>query len=163
MYTTCISPDDSSITMTIYGTPSAVFTSILAENVSTIIEGSSLHSSPILKIGFFFGIVNQNCRKMIQDVTIYYEKCNSYCGSNDCPLVEPYYKHRTDLRCVSVCTPDYADIPNNVCVNNCPNGFTEDGVNCKTFEFCHSTCGQCAVKNNVNQCTTCLSTLGLNY
>lgn len=127
VYTTCTILEDQTITMTIYGTapaPNAVFTTTLTDGVETVLEGTHLHTNVKLTVGFLFGTVNQNCRKMIQDVTIYYEKCQSYCGSNDCPATEPYYKHRTDLRCVNLCTPDFADIPNNVCVNDCPNGFT---------------------------------------
>ena len=48
-------------------------------------------------------------------------------------------------------------------MKDCPNGYTESGTDCVKTAFCHSTCGECAVKNDANQCSTCLSTLGLNY
>jgi len=61
---------------------------------------------------------------MIQDLTIYYEKCEPYCGSNDCPSTEPYYRHITNPICVSNCGTDYIDLINKICVSDCPDGFT---------------------------------------
>ena len=61
------------------------------------------------------------------------------------------------------CSPQYSDATHK-CVADCPNGYTETLLNsCTTFEFCHSTCGECALKNNANECSTCSSTLALSY
>ncbi len=88
-----------------------------------------------------FGTQGETCRKIIQDISIYYEKCQSYCGSNDCPDVEPYYKHPTLNKCVSLCPP----------------GYTESANDCIPTAFCHSSCGTCSTKNDASQCLTCLS------
>lgn len=80
---------------------------------------------------------------MVQDISIYLEKCATICVTNDCPSVTPYYKHPTDDRCVNVC----------------PLGYIGDVDTCATVQFCSSTCDTCAVKNNGAQCSTCSSTL----
>ena len=77
---------------------------------------------------------------MVQDISLYYEKCLPVCGSNNCP-VEPYYKHPTQA----------------ICVNNCPIGFTESLTSCAPVAFCHSTCGACSVKNDPTKCSSCSS------
>jgi hypothetical protein len=61
---------------------------------------------------------------MIQDISIFYEKCSDLCTSNDCPSSGTYYKHRTLAKCVSDCNPDFADSTMNSCVSDCPNGYT---------------------------------------
>lgn len=63
---------------------------------------------------------------MIQDITIYYEKCLPYCGSNDCPDIMPYYKQLNTLQCVSDCSPYFADTVGLQCVIDCPDGYTEN-------------------------------------
>ena len=91
-----------------------------------------------------FGTQSETCRKIVQDISLYFEKCSSFCGSNDCPASVPYFKH-----------PVHA-----VCVSDCPNGFTEVGDLCVETKFCHSTCGSCTVMNDATKCTSCSSTLG---
>ena len=61
---------------------------------------------------------------MIQDITIYYEKCLPYCGSNNCPDTVPYYKQLNSLSCVNDCSPNYADVNGLQCVTDCPHGYT---------------------------------------
>ncbi len=65
---------------------------------------------------------------MIQDISIYFEKCPVYCGSNNCPDTGPYYKNGALAQCVNNCNPTYADIPNLKCVSDCPHGFTESAT-----------------------------------
>ena len=48
-------------------------------------------------------------------------------------------------------------------MNDCPNGYTESGTDCVKTAYCHSTCGDCLLKNNANECSTCSSNLALNY
>jgi len=77
---------------------------------------------------------------MIQDISLFYEKCSSICGSNDCPT-EPYYKHPTQ----------------SICVSDCPDGYTESGAGCAKDAYCHSTCSSCSIKNDPTKCSTCIS------
>lgn len=79
---------------------------------------------------------------MVQDITIYAQKCKQSCATNNCP-VAPYFVHPDLLRCVAIC----------------PAGYIGNGDNCDPVQFCHSTCGDCNSKNNANDCTTCSSTL----
>ena len=62
-----------------------------------------------------------------------------------CPDSGPYYTH-----------PD-----GNRCVNDCPEGYKEDGgTGCEAFAFCHSTCGNlCQSPNNAALCSECPTTL----
>ncbi len=96
-----------------------------------------------------FGTQTDICRKSIQDISIYFEKCDPVCLSNDCPDTEPYYKHPLESRCV----------------NDCPHGYTENSpLSCVPTTLCHSTCASCSSKNDATQCLTCSSTLAtLNY
>jgi len=89
-----------------------------------------------------FGTHSDTCRKIVQDISLFYEKCSSFCGSNICPTA-PYFKH-----------PSL-----NECVADCPNGYTESGNNCVPTQLCHSTCATCGTKNDATQCSTCSSTL----
>ena len=91
-----------------------------------------------------FGTQSDTCRKIVQDISLYFEKCSSFCQSNDCPVSLPYFKHPI----------------NPVCVSDCPDGYTEVGDLCVETKFCHSTCGSCTVMNDATKCTSCSSTLG---
>ena len=51
---------------------------------------------------------------MVQDISIYFEKCSPFCNSNNCPNIEPYYK----------------DPFSDLCVNDCADGYTEVGDLC---------------------------------
>lgn len=98
---------------------------------------------------------------MIQDFTIYYEKCFSYCGSNDCPNLVPYYKQLNALQCVSDCSPNYIDTVGLQCVTVCPYGYIENSLGniCDKIEFCSSTCDTCSANLDQTMCTGCSSTL----
>lgn len=78
---------------------------------------------------------------MIQDVSIFYEKCLPYCQSNNCPDTLPYYKHPSQ----------------SICVNQCPAGYIEAGQNCNPVDYCHSTCATCSLKLDPLQCASCQS------
>jgi len=96
-----------------------------------------------------FGTRTETCRKIIQDISLYYEKCSSFCGSNDCPATTPYYRD-----------PDTVTAK---CVSDCPHGYTESGNNCVITQLCHSTCGTCSTKNDPGQCSTCSSTFSSSF
>ena len=66
---------------------------------------------------FSFGTQEENCRKIIQDISIYYEQCSSYCGSNDCPAIKPYYKDPLLTKCISSCPVGYTE-SGNYCVQS---------------------------------------------
>lgn len=82
---------------------------------------------------------------MIQDISVYFERCPTHCNSNKCPDTGSYYTH-----------PDLTS-----CVNDCPDGYDENGgTGCVAFEFCHSTCGNtCSPTRNAATCSTCPTTL----
>ena len=61
------------------------------------------------------------------------------------------------------CGTNFADLNTNLCVSDCPDGYTENTNYCTPTAFCHSTCQICALKNDPAQCTTCSSTFALAY
>ena len=67
-----------------------VVTKTLAQSAEEVIEGEVVHSLPAYTLTFAFGTQGENCRKIIQDISVYYEKCLPYCQSNDCPSIEPF-------------------------------------------------------------------------
>lgn len=83
------------------------------------------------------------CTKMIQDISVYFERCFPYCKSNVCPDTTPYYKHPSEDKCVM----------------QCPKGSMIDGNQCVSVNLCHSTCATCSVKNDASKCSGCSSTL----
>jgi hypothetical protein len=95
-----------------------------------------------MTITFKFGTQTETCKKQLQDISLYSQKCADYCLSNNCPDLTPYYKDPFASRCV----------------DDCQDGYTESGTTCIPLEMCHSTCGTCTVKNDPNQCTSCSST-----
>jgi hypothetical protein len=117
VYTECTT-QNKDITMTLSGgtgTTAATVTVTLATDTETIVEGEVLHTDPTaFTVTLAFGTQGETCRKIVQDLAIYYEECKSYCLSNDCPASGSYFKHPVDARCVS----------------DCPDGYTEDGNNC---------------------------------
>jgi hypothetical protein len=88
-----------------------------------------------------FGTQGQMCRKIVQDISIYFEECSSFCMSNDCPPSLPYFKHPVS----------------DICVSDCPNGYTEAGDLCVITKFCHSTCQGCSINDDPTKCTSCSS------
>ena len=81
---------------------------------------------------------------MLQDITIYAEKCKSLCGSNVCPIM-PYYKDPNALQCISICPIGYIGNPTTFA--------------CDPVLLCHSNCTTCNAKNDPAQCSSCTSTL----
>ena len=97
--------------MTVAGTPTS---QTIAQSTLSIIEGSATHNGSTAAVSFEFGLQSDTCRKIIQDISVYYEKCFTFCGSNLCPDDLPYYKL----------------LGPNECVAKCPHGYKEDGNNC---------------------------------
>ncbi len=114
VFTECISGQDQTIKTTLSGNTSTVVNKTLTELTETIIEGEVIHNSQSFTLTLEFGTQSETCRKIVQDISLYFEKCSSFCMSNDCPLSLPYFKHQT----------------NDMCVNDCSNGFTEKGDFC---------------------------------
>lgn len=108
-----------------------------------------------------FGNSQESCRKMVQDISVFYEACESYCGSNICPSIEPYYKHEIEQKCVRDCSPLKRDPNTHSCVSSCAENIFEKI--CFQYEFCHSTCDKCYKKNDRTKCSTCRSNLSLIY
>lgn len=87
---------------------------------------------------------------MLQDISIYYEKCLPICNSNICPDAMPYFKDLNVDQCVASCGPNnYADLDTKHCVADCKTGYTEQvsDYTCVAFSFCHSTCATCSTNN----------------
>ena len=58
----------------------------LTSNTEDIIETYAGHSSNTnLTIQIQFGTQGQMCRKIVQGISIYFERCYTFCISNDCP------------------------------------------------------------------------------
>ena len=127
--------------MTLSGTTPVTVTTDLVSLTQTIIEGEVVHNTSTMTITFKFGTQTENCRKQLQDISLYSQKCADYCLSNNCPDLTPYYQDPFASRCI----------------DDCPDGYTESGTTCVPLEMCHSTCGTCTVKSDPNQCTSCSS------
>ncbi len=46
---------------------------------------------------------------MVQDITVFYEKCKPMCNSNICPDALPYFKHPLEQKCVNICPAGYVE------------------------------------------------------
>jgi hypothetical protein len=134
---------NATLQMALSGTPNAVVNPSLTTNLETIVEAEVVHSAMTFSVTIQFGTQGQTCRRLLQDFSIFYEKCETYCASNDCPDVKPYFKHPSQNKCVA----------------DCPDGYTESGTICVSTELCHSTCDTCSIKNDATKCSTCSSTL----
>lgn len=110
--------------MTLSGDIPTAVNNTLTPSIEQVIEGSIVHSLPAFTLTFSFGTQGENCRKIVQDISVYYEKCLPYCNSNDCPSIEPYYKQLGVDSCVNNCSPNFADPLDFMCVAVCPNGYT---------------------------------------
>jgi hypothetical protein len=161
VFTSCTATQNQTVKMTLSTPTPTIIPLPLVAGQENIIEGQAVHETPTLTVTFEFGTQAENCRKIIQDVSVYFEKCATYCNSNICPNSEPYFKHFTNDECVADCSPNYSDDINKICVNDCPDGYTEGtGVSsCLKFEYCHSTCAGCSLPNDPTKCSTCSSTL----
>jgi hypothetical protein len=124
-------------------TVNATSTQTIPVNSQKVVEGHFLHNTVDFILKIQFGTASRECRRLVQDITIYALKCESYCASNDCPDVKPYFKHPSQNKCVA----------------DCPDGYTESGTICTSTELCHSTCDTCSIKNDATKCSTCSSTL----
>lgn len=124
VFTEC-STENKTIRMTLSGDSPGIATVPLTSMTSTIIEGSVVHTGTTFDLTFEFGTQAENtCHKMIQDITVYFEKCPEACQSNNCPDAPPYYKHRTLPQCLNDCNPEFAYTPENRCLADCPDGWT---------------------------------------
>jgi hypothetical protein len=136
------------VLLTLSGTTPVTAESVLTTNTETIVEGQIEHTTATFTLSIDFGTQGETCRKMVQDISIFYEKCSSFCMSNECPPTEPYFKDPVLLKCV----------------NSCPAGYVESGNGCTPRTLCHSTCTTCSAKNDAAQCTFCNSSLtSFNY
>ena len=129
--------------MTLSGSTPTVINTTLTGLTETVIEGEVLHNTATLTLTLEFGTQTETCRKIVQDISLFFEECSSFCLSNDCPASLPYFKHPVS----------------DICVSDCPFGYTESGDLCAATQFCHSTCGACTVKNDPTKCTSCSSSL----
>jgi len=108
VFTECTS-ENTTFMMTLDGPSPYIVTQTLSTNSQTIIEGEVVHNTGPFILVLEFGTQGETCRKQIQDISVYFEKCQTYCGSNDCPDTGPYFKHPVDAKCVSVCPDGYTD------------------------------------------------------
>jgi len=108
VFTECSLSQNQSLSMTLSGDLPTAVTKSLTQSAEEIIEGEVVHSLPAFTLTFAFGTQGENCRKIIQDISVYYEKCLPYCQSNDCPSIEPYYKQLNIASCVNNCSPNFA-------------------------------------------------------
>lgn len=76
--------------MSIGGTVTTPLT--LVQSTPNIFEGEAAHTGATAALEFQFGTASQICRKIIQDISVYFEKCQTFCGSNLCPDDLPYFK-----------------------------------------------------------------------
>ncbi len=90
VYTQCSDSQNQTIQMSIGGTPITSLT--LVQSTPSILEGEATHTGATVTLKFQFGTASQNCRKIIQDISVYFEKCQTFCGSNLCPDDLPYFK-----------------------------------------------------------------------
>jgi hypothetical protein len=133
---------NTTLQMALSGTSNAVVNPSLTTNLETIVEAEVVHSASTFSVAIQFGTQGQTCRRLLQDFSIFYEKCETYCASNDCPA-KPYFKHPSQNKCVA----------------DCPDGYTESGNLCDSTQLCHSTCDTCSIKHDSTKCSTCSSTL----
>jgi hypothetical protein len=107
-----VNSQNTTLQMTFSGPSNTVVTQSLSPNAETIVEGQVVHSTSAFILKIQFGTQGQNCRKILQDVSIFYENCQAYCASNDCPNTQPYFKHPTESRCVADCPDGYTESEN---------------------------------------------------
>jgi hypothetical protein len=92
---------NKTLQMTLSGTSNVVVNPSLATNVETIVEAEVVHRASTFSVTIQFGTQDQTCRRLLQDFSIFYEKCETYCASNDCPDVKPYFKHPSQNKCIN--------------------------------------------------------------
>ena len=107
VFTECTAQVDRAIQMTLSGDVPGVVEQNLTANTESILQGEVVHTASTLTLTIVFGVASQNCRKMVQDITLYWKKCKDFCGSNVCPASGPYYMHPNTVECVSECPSGY--------------------------------------------------------
>lgn len=93
--------------MTLSGPVPTTIVNTLSSLTQSIIEGEVVHNTSTLTITFKFGTQTEMCRKQIQDISLYSEKCSSFCLTNDCPDLTPYYKDPVLAKCIDDCPDGY--------------------------------------------------------
>jgi hypothetical protein len=147
VFTECSAQVDRTIQMTLSGDAPEVVNQILTANTESIVQGEVLHTASTLTLTIVFGVATQNCRKIVQDITLYSTTCKDFCGSNVCPSSGTYYMHPNTVECVS----------------ECPNGYKISGNLCVPIALCHSTCNACQTANDASQCSSCSSTFTTSF
>ena len=61
--------------MTLSGSPNTVVTQALAKDADTVLEGQVVHNTATFTLTIEFGTNPEGCRRVLQDISIYYEKC----------------------------------------------------------------------------------------
>jgi len=92
--------------------------------VSLVETGLVEHSLNALSLEIKFGVQNKGCSKFIQDITLYLQRCEDYCGS-DITL----YLQRCEDYCGSC--PDGGALlqyGSSVCLLTCPDGYYENSA-----------------------------------
>ncbi len=148
---------DNTISMTLSGTTPLTVPADLTAGQQEVIEGAVDHTTATFTLTISFGTQGEVCHKILQDISVFYEACSSFCGSNICSAIQPYYKKSSLYECIDDCflVSEFANTLINECVVTCPTGSYENVNVCTTFAFCAAECGSCTTKNDPAQCTTC--------
>jgi hypothetical protein len=71
---TGLSQNDT-IKMTLSGSPNVVVTQPLVKDTDTVLEGQVVHDTATFTLTIEFGTNPEGCRRVLQDISIYFEKC----------------------------------------------------------------------------------------
>jgi hypothetical protein len=71
---TGLSQNDT-IQMTLSGSPNVVVTQALTKDADTVLEGQVAHNTAAFTLTIAFGTNPQGCRRVLQDISIYFERC----------------------------------------------------------------------------------------
>jgi hypothetical protein len=100
----------------------------------SLVETSLIeHSLNALSLEIKFGVQNKGCSKFIQDITLYLQKCEDYCGS--CPDGGALLQYGSS-----------------VCLQTCPDGYYENSASTQC-EKCDKNCTACSLTST--QCNSC--------
>ena len=103
-------PQDNTVKMILSAMAGATNVEVpqtLTMNDESIVEGAVVHNQTAFSVTIEFGTQGQTCRRMVQDVSIYFERCEHQCLSTNCPVVLPHYKLSNANTCVSDCPDGY--------------------------------------------------------
>jgi hypothetical protein len=67
---------NTSVQMTLSGTPNKFVDTSLATNVETLVEAEITHSVSTFFVKVQFGTQGQRCRRFLQDFSIFYDNCD---------------------------------------------------------------------------------------